>query len=147
MSTPDNTISPDLRVTLRSVQDELQLPPEAAKRHPTELDHEICSAFVTQRSQNPIGLEKLQPLTSSIEAYTVHAGRWRRATWHDEEDNVVWLLGFSYHRSGEAGDAYSYLKQLDAKGQLLPTPEDYDLLYELRRRISITASPTRVADA
>ena len=132
MSTSENAAAWDLRVTIRSIQDELQLPPEAARRHPSELDHEICSAFVTQRSQNPIGVEKLQPITSSIEAYTLHAGRWRGVTWHDEEDNVVWLLGFGYHRSGETGDAYPYFKQLDANGQLLPTTEDYDLLYELR---------------
>jgi hypothetical protein len=132
MNTPDDTSSPDLRVTLRCLQDELRLAPEDAGRHARELDHEICAAFVTQRSQNPIGVEKLQPITSNIEAYTLHAGRWRGVTWHDEEDNVVWLLGFGYHRSGEAGDAYPYLKQLDADGALLPTRADYDLLYELR---------------
>ena len=132
MNTPHDTGSPNLRVTLRCIQDELRRPPEDATCHPSELDHEICAAFVTQRSQNPIGVEKLQPITSNIEAYTLHAGRWRGVTWHDEEDNVVWLLGFGYHRSGEAGDAYPYLKQLDADGCLLPTRADYELLYELR---------------
>lgn len=123
---------PDLRVTLRCIRDELHLPEEDSGKHPSEMNHEICSAFATQRSQDPKGVEKLQPITSKIEAYTLHAGRWRGATWHDEEGNVVWLLGFGYHRSGEAGDAYPYLKQLDADGQLLPTLADYELLYELR---------------
>ncbi len=123
---------PDLRVTLRCIRDELQLPEGDFRKHPSQLTHEICSAFVTQRSQDPRGVEKLQPITSNIEAYTLHAGRWRGVTWHDEEDNVVWLLGFGYHRSGETGDAYPYLKQLDANGNLLPTGADYELLYEMR---------------
>lgn len=108
------------------------MPASETSADPREIEHEICSAFVSQRSQDPNGVEKLQPITSNIEAYTLHAGRWRGATWHDKDDNVVWLLGVGYHRSGEASDAYPYLKQLDADGHLLPTEADYERLYELR---------------
>lgn len=123
---------PTLRVTIRCLVDDLGIDGANARREVRELDHAICRAFETKRSQSPIGVEKLQPIATDAEVYTLHAGRWRGATWYDEENNAVWLLGCGYHRSGEKDDVYPYLKELDFKGDLFPASEDYELLFEFQ---------------
>lgn len=123
---------PTLRVTLRCLVDDLGIDGANARRDVRELDHVICRAFEAKRSQSPIGVEKLQPIATDAEVYTLHAGRWRGATWYDEENNAVWLLGCGYHRSGEKDDVYPYLKELDSKGDLFPASKDYELLFEFQ---------------
>lgn len=123
-----------LRITIRCLVEDLGLDRSDVSKSIRELDHEVCQAFDAMRSQSPVGTEKLQPLTTDGEVYTLHAGRWRGATWHDEAQNAVWLLGCGYHRSGERGDVYPYLKDLDLKGELFPTVEDYEILFEQQDR-------------
>lgn len=123
---------PTLRVTIRCLIDDLGLDRADARMEVHELEDEVCRAFESRRSQSPIGVEKLQPIETDAEVYTLHAGRWRGATWHDEDNNAVWLLGCAYHRSGEKNDVYPYLKELDSKGELFPVSEDYVLLFELQ---------------
>lgn len=43
-------------------------------------------------------------------------------------------MSCGYHRSGEVGDVYPYIKSLDAKDQLFPTADDYELLFEEQDR-------------
>jgi hypothetical protein len=64
------------------------------------------------RSQDPKGVEKVQPLQNASEVYTLHAGRWRGATWHDLDNNTVWLLAGRLHRSGAPDDASPNFKDL-----------------------------------
>lgn len=121
-----------LRITIRCLEDDLGFDRSDASAPVESLDHEVCRAFVEKRSQSPFGAEKLRPITTNAEVYTLHAGRWRGATWHDADHNVVWLLGCGYHRSGEHTDVYPYLKDLDAKAELFPTAEDYEIFFELQ---------------
>lgn len=123
-----------LKTTIRCLVEDLNLDPETARGPVEEIDHLICRAFVAQRSQSPEGTEKVQPITTNAEVYTLHAGRWRGATWHDRDHDVVWLLGCGYHRSGKVDDVYPYIKSLDAKDQLFPTADDYELLFEEQDR-------------
>lgn len=123
-----------LKATIRCIVDDLALDPARIRDPVEEIEHPICRAFVAQRSQRPEGTEKVQPITTNAEVYTLHAGRWRGATWHDREHDVVWLLGCGYHRSGEVDDVYPYIKSLDAKDQLFPTADDYELLFEEQDR-------------
>ena len=121
-----------LRATMRCLIDDLDYDDEVGGRPVEQLEHRVIRAFVEKRSQNPVGVEKVEPLVSNVEVYTLHAGRWRGATWHDEEERIVWLLAARLHRSGERGDAYPYFKALDAAERLLPTQEDYELAFTLR---------------
>ena len=57
--------------------------------------------------------------------FSLHAERWRGLTWHDQDADVVWLLGAGYHRSGDRSDAYANLKRRDADGELFPDEQDY----------------------
>ncbi len=123
---------PTLRVTIRCLVDDLGIDRSYASKDVGDFNHEVCRAFESKRSQSPIGAEKLQPITTDAEVYTLHAGRWRGATWHDQNHDAIWLLGCGYHRSGQKGEVYPYLKDLDSKGALFPTADDYELLFEVQ---------------
>ncbi len=110
-----------LRVTVRCLNEEMEETTASdAERPVEELEPVLVRKFVAMRSQDLTGTEKVQPLQNAQEVYTLHAGRWRGATWHDRENNVVWLLAGRLHRSGAADDAYPYFKDLDADGAAPP---------------------------
>ena len=123
-----------LRITLRCLTGDINCRREDAYRPVEDLDHEVCKAFIAKRSQSPVGTDKVQPLNSNVQVYTLHAGRWRGVTWHDQEEDIVWLLGCRFHRSGEREDAYPFFKDLDAAERLLPTEEDYLIHFDLQER-------------
>jgi len=100
-----------------------------AERPVEALEHALVRKFVAMRSQDPTGTEKIQPLKNAEEVYSLHSGRWRGATWHDRENNAVWLLAGRLHRSGAPDDAYPYIKSIDADERLLPREGDYELLF------------------
>jgi len=91
--------------------------------------HSLLEAFYDRRAQSPVGQETIEGLQANIIAYSLHAGRWRGLTWHDEELAIVWLLAARYHRSGERDDSYPHFRGL-AKHQLLPTEEDYERVFD-----------------
>lgn len=139
-------VPPALRATLRCLLDDLHLSPTHAEGPVADVDHQLLRKFIQLRSQDPRGTEKLQPLENASEVYTLHAGRWRGATWHDRTNNVVWLLAGGYHRSGKPDDAYPHFKQLDAADRLAPTEEDYELLFRLQERTFTAAVVEEAAD-
>jgi len=117
----------DLRLTRRAFEDLELDPSEYAPRSARACAgaHEVVHAFVERRGQSPIGQETTRLPASPQVVYNLHAGRWRGLTWHDEEADVVWLLGVGYHRSGERGDAYEVLKRRDEADNLFPEEQDY----------------------
>ena len=120
-------------MTIRCLDEDLEgTTAEDAYRPVGELDNDVVRKFISMRSQDPKGVEKVHPLEHASEVYTLHAGEWRGATWHDREHDTVWLLAGRFHRSGKAEDAYPYFKGLDADRRLLPTAEDYELLFSIQ---------------
>lgn len=88
--------------------------------------HDVVEAFVARRSQNPEGAETTRlPSTTGVVVFNLHVGRWRALTWHDQDDDIMWLLGAGWHESGSIDDAYAVLKRRDERGDLLPTEQDY----------------------
>jgi hypothetical protein len=98
-----------------------------AGRDATELveAHRMIRAFVDRRRENPEGSETTQLPSTKAVVWNLHFERLRGLTWHDEEADVIWLLGVGYHESGSVGDAYAVLKGRDAAGELMPGYEDY----------------------
>jgi hypothetical protein len=123
-----------LRITTRCLVKDLGVSRDAVDASQGHLEHELVRAFVAQRSQDPVGVEKIQPIPIRREVYTLHAGRWRGATWQDRANDVVWLLAAGFHRSGEHSDVYSFVKGLAEAGRLLPSELDYQRLFEAQDR-------------
>lgn len=116
-----------LRLTRRAL-DDLGLPAGSYARRPaTEYRdaHEVVRAFVERRSQDPTGPEWTNLPATAAPVYNLHHGRHRGLTWHDEDSDVVWLLGVGWHESGSPDDAYEVLKTRDAAGTLMPDDQDY----------------------
>jgi len=141
-----------LRVTIRCLDEDLLGAAASDAERPTEeLDHQLVRKFIALRSQDPTGIEKIQPMRNASEVSSLHAGRWRGATWHDRHHTAVWLLAGAFHRSGARDDAYRHFKDLDASGRLMPSADDYLIL--LRLQVSTFVDeltqkvPTVVAEA
>lgn len=54
--------------------------------------------------------------------YSLHVGTHRAATWYDQHEQVVWLLGVGKHHD------YDHLRRLAEQDRLLPTNDDYERL-------------------
>lgn len=123
----------ELRVTSRCLVEDLGRGADA--RFEDLLGLDIIKGFVGKRCADPTDTRKVAPLTSGREVYTLGYGhRHRGATWHDEQNRVIWLCAYGRHESGAAEDAFPYFKELDAEGRLLPVRDDYERLVEDRNR-------------
>lgn len=111
-----------LAVTRRCLEEDLGLSPDEDWR---TADSELLRAFQERRSRHPTGsdgrIAEVSGFTSAP-VYSLHVGRDRAATWYDQEEQIVWLLGV-----GRAHD-YDYLRRLAERDRLLPTVEDYERL-------------------
>lgn len=130
----------DLRVTIRALRGDFDLDETSAEWNSEQLSgsHQLLKAFFARRSVLPIGTETTSLPASSQVVYNLHAGRYRGLTWHDTEDDVVWLLGCGWHESGSIKDAYQQLKNADIQDRLLPTAGDYQHLYVMRENTGVT---------
>lgn len=115
-----------LRLTRRAL-DDLGLSADFALLPATDYrdQHDVIACFVEKREQSPIGAEVTQLPVTAVTAFNLHCGRFRGLTWHDEESDVVWLLGVGWHESGSRDDAYEVLKGRDTQGLLMPDEQDY----------------------
>lgn len=124
----------DLRVTRRCLEDDLS----RRVGDDFELEDlyesvEIITALINQRRKSPTGTRQVTPLTSGHEMWVLAYGNNHRgATWHQAPLRVLWLCAYGWHRSGEDDDAFNHFRALDAAGQLVPAPDDYDDLFRER---------------
>lgn len=116
-----------LRLTRRAFEDLALVADVYARLPATEFvdTNDVIRSFVELRSQDPKGQERTSLPVTSAPVYNLHHGRHRGLTWHDEDSEVVWLLGVGWHESGSRDDAYAVLKRRDEAGDLMPTEQDY----------------------
>lgn len=120
----------DLAVTGRCAVEDLDLGRWIEPGDVAEIDHPTLDCFRGLRSQRSIGIERILALKADI--YSLHCGRQRCATWFDEDDNVVWLLGCGLHTQGSRHDAYEMFARLADQGRLMPDSDDYERLFSWR---------------
>jgi hypothetical protein len=133
-----------LAATCRCLSEDLGYSHEECDRPSDELrPHPVLADFLAKRRGNPIGQEVIQELAPKVIAYSLHAGRWRGATWHHEALAVVWLLAAAIHRADSARDAYPYFARLQRDGRLLPTRED---IARVIRQRALTFARSLAAD-
>jgi len=111
-----------------------------------DVEDQVCRKFVSSRSQRAEGDEKVQPLETLSDVYSLHSGQYRGATWHDRKTGIIWLLAARLHRSGEPNDAYPYFKSLDSYDDLRPKQIDYELAFRLRDRSFVEAVQDGMAE-
>jgi len=84
----------------------------------------VLRAFRERRGQDPEGPERILSVRRYVSApiFSLHSGDDRAATWYDDVEDVVWLLGVGREHN------YEHLEGLARRGTLLPTYVDYDAL-------------------
>jgi hypothetical protein len=121
----------DLRITRRCLVADLGF--EASVAFADCRTHPIVHAFEHQRSADPVGTRTVGPAAGDRTIYRLgHGHDHRGATWHDPDEQVVWLCAYGLHRSGEPDDAFPYFHELIETGAILPTEDDYAALFEDR---------------
>ncbi len=128
----------ELRVTARCLDEDLNAEPTADFESIRGL--EIVKALVKDRSMTSISSRQVRPLSSGQDVWALGYGHDHRgATFHDEDEAVIWLVAYGRHRSGTDEDFYPACKMLDEGGRLLPGKTDFVRLYEDRDRRFIDA--------
>lgn len=99
------------------------------------LNQPIIVAFTRERSTSPTGGDDpLNRMQTRRVLYPLRQGSDHRgATWHHEDQAVVWLCAYGRHRSGAPDDAYPYFRSL-GEDELLPAAADFRRLLEDRNR-------------
>ncbi len=94
---------------------------------------EIIKAFVKDRAEQATASKQVSPLACGHPVYRLAYGHDHRgATFHDDVEEVLWLLAYGRHRSGEDDDFFPACKALDADGRLMPTEDDYERMFNER---------------
>lgn len=121
----------ELRAADRCVTDDLGRPSGTSLEDMHNV--EIVKSFVEKRRDRDYDTGKLEPLTSGVEVWILRRGNDHRgATWHDTHEEVIWLLAYRLHRSGQADDFFPWAKQLDKDDRLLPVAADYATMFKER---------------
>src|SRR4051794_4167251 len=109
----------ELRVTRRCLTEDLGRATDTTLE--AIQDVEIVKAFIKKRSDRTDDRSQITPLTCGEDVWVLARGNdHRAATWYDEHEQVVWLLAYGLHRSGETDDFFPYCKGIDADDRLLP---------------------------
>jgi len=128
----------ELRVTSRCQLEDLR----ESESRPFEqlLRHEIVEALQAKRAGKTDDTKTVGPVAGPRTLYRLARGHDHRgATWFDQKHNVVWLCGYSHHRSGEPDDAFPYFRGLLAAGRLYPEPIDF-IAFEEERSVRLAAT-------
>jgi hypothetical protein len=121
----------ELRVTARTLDEDLNADPDADFDAIAGL--EIVKAFVKDRATQATAAKEISPLTCGRPVYRLAYGHDHRgATLHDDVDEVLWLVAYGRHRSGQDDDFFPFCKGLDADGRLMPTEQDYERMFNER---------------
>ncbi len=85
------------------------------------------------RSYQSTSGEPIEALLPKLIAFSLHAGRYRGATWHQERAGIVWLLAVGWHEQGSRQDAYKHFERLQNVDRLVPARKDVERVVAMRR--------------
>lgn len=127
---------PRARATARCDDDLENLPSDTAD--------DLLHKLEVSRTEAPEAGERILVLRDRP-CFSLHAGRYRAATWYDRAHNVVWLLAAGVHRADSAEDFYQGVARLEQAGRLYPTDADYADLWtdQLQSRLEREAADLR----
>jgi hypothetical protein len=136
----------ELRITRRCLAQDLHLDEGASFE--TALEKPIVEAFRSKRGQAPQGSKRVGPAKGAETLYHLGAGDDHRgATWFDEDERVVWLCAYGFHRSGDSGDAFQLFPELIRDGSIYPTEPDYETLFLAREARFVEMAPRQALQA
>lgn len=123
MTQPDERAARRVRVTIRCLRDDLgqSLPP--ADVDLGDVDHVLMAECRRLAATAPDSQKRILSIPSPL-VFRVAHGRWRGATWVEEDAKIMWLLAAELREEGSLDDAYVYFSGLLDAGTLLPSDDD-----------------------
>lgn len=113
-----------VRVTIRCLSDDLGISLPRPDTDIGELDHLLLEECRRLAELAPRGQKRILSIDHPL-VYRVTHGRWRGASWVDEEHKLFWLLAAEQREEGSLDDAYVHFESLHDANKLLPTRDDY----------------------
>lgn len=113
-----------VRVTLRCLSDDLDIPLPSSDIDLGQLDHPLVEECRRLAELAPRGQKRILSIDHPL-VYRVSYGRWRGASWVDEDHKLFWLLAAELREEGSLDDAYVHFESLHDANKLLPTRDDY----------------------
>jgi hypothetical protein len=113
-----------VRVTIRCLTDDLGIPLPRTDTDIGELDHPLLEECRRLAELAPRGQKRILSIDHPL-VYRVSHGRWRGASWVDEDHKFFWLLAAEQREEGSLDDAYIHFESLHDSNKLLPTRDDY----------------------
>jgi hypothetical protein len=111
------------RPTIRCLRDDLgiELPTVDVDLGSTE--HPLMDEARRVGPTAPQGQKRILAIDHPL-VYRLRHGRWRGATWLEDEAARFWLLAGAQRAAGSHSDAYEVFVALHAAGELLPNDDD-----------------------
>jgi hypothetical protein len=138
------------RLTIRCLRDDLGLELPTVDVDLGTLDHPLMDEARRVAPAAPQGQKRILAIDHPL-VYRLRHGRWRGATWLEEDAARVWLLAGARREAGSRDDAYEVFVALHGAGQLLPDDEGRrrDTLERNARlrAAALLSIPAMVADA
>lgn len=138
------------RVTLRCVREDLELEIPPVEVDVGALDHPLITEARRIAPAAPRGQKRILAIEHPL-VYRLRHGRWRGATWLENDEGRFWLCAGAQRAAGSAEDAYKHFIALHDAGRLLPDDDDRlrDALERNARIIDAAAVviPDALADA
>jgi len=124
----------ELRITSRCLREDLELSEDATFAE--ALAHPIVPTFRQRRSRVTAGGETVGSMHAPRPLHLIrHRHDHRALTWWDEDERIVWLCAYGFHRSEQPDDAYSLFHELIERGDAAyPAEEDYARAFRDRQR-------------
>lgn len=127
-----------VRVTLRCLRDDLDMELPPVEVDLGSLDHPLVDEARRVAPTAPTGQKRVLSIAHPL-VYRLRHGRWRGASWLEEDAARYWLCAGALREQGSREDPYELFSALHHAGRLLPDDDD-------RERDALERD-TRIVDA
>lgn len=119
------------RVTLRCLRDDLALTLPPIETDLGRIEHPLLEETRRLAPTAPAGQKRVLAIEHPL-VYRLRHGRWRGATWLEDDAERFWLCAAALRERGSRNDPYEVFVALHEAGRLLP--DDYDRLRDAAER-------------
>jgi hypothetical protein len=111
------------RPTIRGLRDDLRIELPTVDIDLGSIEHLLMDEARRVAPTAPRGQKRILAIDRPL-VYRLRHGRWRGATWLEDEAARFWLLASAQRAAGSLGDAYEVFVALHEAGELLPSEDD-----------------------
>lgn len=112
-----------VRVTLRCLRDDLDLPLPTVDVDLGRLEHPLLDESRRVAPEAPTGQKRILAIDYPL-VYRLRHGRWRGASWLEDDSARFWLCAGAQREQDSRDDPYELFAALHQAGRLLPDNDD-----------------------